>query len=100
MQSFNLLVLILSAYTFLFSALPAMAAPLNGVNRDLAPIANLAAREGCPSGETYGCRLTFRDTSHDPSTGEAVIATRPRYEQGSLKATGQECGCFAATELR
>ena len=63
----------------------ATAAPLQRINRDLTPIGGLAAREVCPTGESYGCRLTFHDTERDAS----------RHEQEALKATGQECGCFA-----
>ena len=74
--------------TFLLVALtstPFIAAvPAPRIDRDLAPIGNLAARDVCPAGESYGCRLTFTDAERDAT----------RHEQEAMKATGQECGCF------
>ena len=61
------------------------ASPLQRINRDLAPIGGMAAREVCPMGESYGCRLTFHDAERDAT----------RHEQEAMKPTRQECGCFA-----
>lgn len=58
--------------------------PLQRVNRDLAPIGDMAARAICPTGESYGCRFTFYDAERDAM----------RHEQEAMKATRQECGCF------
>ena len=67
-----------------------LASPIapSSINRDLPPLAQLAARESCPSGQSYGCRLMFRNAPNEPPKLNAM------GEQEALKAKKQECGCF------
>ena len=85
-QAFMIAVSTLLCLAICISASPA---PLKGVNRDLTPIDNLAARRDCPEGQSYGCQITFNESDD----GELRLP-KPRGGQEALRATGQHCGCF------